>query len=264
MTDEEKKAAEIAEAEEKEKANAEFEASLEGLSEEEKIQKIAEKEAEDKEAEEAKNSDYEIALERERERTKAAEKAAASARFKLSEEKRKEKEEAEARGETLEDDKPLTAKELEEILQKDRQQTRKELQSEVIAEKAKKLATSEAEANLIVEIHKNRTFPEGLSLDEQLEEACAIANRQPFMKARKDEIARAQKSKETVSKDSAGTYQEPPVVNEPQMSAAEKKALTGAGFNWDGKRGLFIKTLPDGKKILTFNPKTKKRLVITK
>src|SRR3990167_8544514 len=166
MTEEEKKAAEIAEAEakkaEEEKADADFEAGLEGLSDEERAQKRVEKEAQGK-------ADlqiyYEAELKRERERAGAAEAAAADSAFKLREAKRKEKEEAEAKGETYEDDKPLTAKELEAILQKDREKTRKELQAGAVAEKARKLAGSEAEANLIVEIHKNRTFPEGLSLD---------------------------------------------------------------------------------------------------
>lgn len=260
MTDEEKKAAEIAEAEakaEEEKANAEFEASLEGLSEEEKAQKIAEKEAKNKKSE----IDYEAELKRERERREAAEKVAAEKDFKLREQRRKEKEEAEARGEIFEDEKPLTAKQLEEILQKDRQQTRQELQSEIIREKAGKLAGSEVEANLIIEIHKNRTFPEGMSLDEQLEESYAIANRKSLL-AKNEELKRALRSKETKSSNVAGTHRDSALTDEPKTSSKDIQALKAGGFIWDGKLNSWKKETKD--RVIIVSKDLKTRRVVAK
>ena len=252
MTEEEKAKLVEAEAEakaEEEKARAEFEAGLEGLSEEEKSKKLAEKEANDRE------KYHEEELKRERERGDAAERAAADAAFKLREKRRKEEEEG------LDDeDKPLTAKELEGILQKDRQITRKEIQTEIISGKAKKLAGSEAEAQLIIEIHKNRIFPEDLSLDEQLEEAYAIANRKSLM-AKNEELKRALRSKETISDNAAGTHRDSTPLDEPKMSSSDIQAIKAAGFVWDGKLRLYVKKFLSGR-TLTYDPKTKTRKVI--
>lgn len=264
MTEEEK-AAELAKAEEakkaeEEKAKADFEASLEGLSEEEKTRKRAEKEAQ---AGADLQLDYEAELKRERERREAAETAAADAAFKLREKKRQEREAKIAAGGDPGEEKPLTATELEAILERDRQQTRKELQSDIIAEKARNLAGSEAEANLIIEIHKNRTFPPGLSLDEQLEEAYAIANRKKLL-ARNTELQRALRSKNTASGTTAGTHRDSPLLEEPNLSQPDIQALKAAGFVWDGKTRLYVKQLAGGKKILTYDPKTKTRRVIEK
>jgi len=252
MTLEEQKAAELAQAEAKAKAEAEEKAKAERENE-------IDEEREAREAEEKKarsQIDYEIELKREKERSGAAEKAAAELAFKLREQRRKQEEEG------LDDeDKPLTAKELEFILEKDRQQTRKEFQSELIREKAKKLADNESEANLIIEIHKNRTFPQGMSLDEQLEESYAIANRKKLI-AQNEELKRALRGKEIASDDTAGTYRESIPLDEPRMSSSDISAIKAAGFTWDGNRRLFIKQLAKGKRILTYDPKTKKRLMI--
>lgn len=243
MTEEEK--AKLAEAE---KAKVEFEASLEGLSDEEKTQKRTEKETAEQEA--SLQAEHEAELKRERERTAAAEKAAADASFKLREQRRKEKDDEDGDDD---EDKPLTAKQLEATLQKERDLTRKELQAEAIAEKARKLSRSESEANLIIEIHKNRTFPAGMSLDEQVEEAFAIANRKSLI-AQNEELKRALKSKETASHDAAGTYRDAPPISEP-VSSNDLKALKASGFVWDGKSGTYIKKI--GKNFVVYDPKTK-------
>ena len=245
MTEEEKKAAEAqakAEAEEKAKAERENETD-------------EEREAREAEEETRSQIDYEAELKRERERREAAEKAAAEIAFKLREQKRKE-------GEFEEDEeKPLTAKELEAILQKDRQQTRKEIQSEIISEKVRKLAGSAAEAELIIEVHKNRVFPEGLSLDEQLEESYAIANRKTLM-AKNEELKRALRSKETISGDTAGTYREFPVSGEPKSSLKDISTLKAAGFIWDGKLNLWKKETKE--RVITVSKDLKTRKVIAK
>src|SRR3990167_7996870 len=248
MTLEEQKAAELAQAEATAKAEAEEKAKAERANE-------TDEEREAREAEEKKarsQIDYEAELKREKERTEKAKQAAADLAFKLREKNRQEDDD--------EEDKPLTAKELEFILQRDRQQTRKEFQSEIITEKAKKLASNEDEAKLVIEIHKNRTFPEGMSLDEQLEEAFAIANRKRLI-AQNEELKRALRGKETTSDNVAGTHRDSLPTDEPKMSSADISALKAAGFNWDGKSGLYVKKISK-ERTLTFNPKTKVRKVI--
>lgn len=261
MTEEEKKKAEETAAAEKQKADAEFEASLEGLSEEEKTAKRAEKNAKEQEALLNKDKDYETELAKEKERADKATKDAADKAFKLRELKRQQAEGGDIKEEDK--DKPLTRRELEEVLSQNQQTLRKEMLSDAIKDKARKIAQSEVEANLIVEIHKNRTWPDTLTLDEQLEEACAIANSKPFMKARKSEIERAKSGKDTASNNSAGTFRDSKPLDEPSTASANIKALKGAGFVWDGKTGLYVKKLNE-KSSLVYNPKTKKQQVIRK
>lgn len=204
------------------------------------------------------NIDYDAELKREQERRIAAEKATAEIAFKLREKKRKEEEED---GFQEEEDKPLTAKELEIILKQDREKTRKELQSEIISEKARKLAGSDSEAQLILEIHKNRSFPEGLSLDEQLEESYAITNRKTIM-AQNAELKRALRSKETASDDVAGTQRESVPLNEPKISSHDMFAIKSAGFVWDGKANMWKKETH--KRIILVSRDLKSQKVIEK
>lgn len=245
MTEEEKKAAEIAAAQKKADAERANETP------EEKTAREAE------EREEALKREHEAELALERKRREITEKAAADLAFKLREERRQKA------GENEDDDKPLTVGQLQGALALERELTRKELQSGLIAEKVRKLARNETEANLIIEIHKNRSFPEGLSLDEQIEEAFVIANRKSII-AQNEELRRALRGKENVSDNSAGTHRDSLPLEEPRISSNDVQALKAAGFAWDGKSGLYVKTLKGGKKIMTYNPKTKARQVIEK
>ncbi len=149
-----------------------------------------------------------------------------------------------------------------EILRTENQKTRKEIQSSIISDKARKLAKSDKEAELIVEIHKNRIFPEGLSLDEQLEEARAIAHSKPEMKAFIEESSRANNSKETANDNSAGTHRDSNPLDEPKITSADITAIKGAGFVWDGKTQTYRKELKN--RIIIFDPKTKQNRVIQK
>lgn len=217
---------------------------------------------EETEETETDSIDYEAELKAEKERREKAEQAAADAAFKLREKKRKDKDEPEEEDEEDIKDKPLTGKQLQAILAKEREQTRKELLSEAIKDKALKLASSESEANLIVEIHKNRTWPESVPLEEQLEEAQAIANRKK-LKVQNEELKRALRGKEGTTDTAADTHRDAPKGSEPKMSAADVKAIKSAGFDWDGSSRLYVKKLNGGKK-LVYDPKTKQRRVIDK
>lgn len=198
--------------------------------------------------------DYEAELKAEKERAQKAEKAAADLAFKLREQKRKESDE-EAGDDESDDDKPITAKQLKQILSENAQQVQKQLQQTAIVDKVSKLAKSDGERNLIIEIHKNRTFPAGMSLDEQIEEAWVIANRKRLI-LQNEELKRALSSKETSTTNSAGTYRQSPKSTEPKMSAQDANAIKQAGFVWDGAKGMWKKPLRGGKVFLYKNPKT--------
>lgn len=250
----EAKAAEGAAKAEKEKADADFEASLEGLSDEEKAAKIAEKDA----AVDKGKIDYEAELKAETERAEKAEKALADKRFKDAEKKRKA---AEAAGETPDeddDDKPVTRKELAAV----RQEARREAQQERALEIAKGMAESDAEANLIVAKWQNRSFPEGLSLTEQIEEAYAITHRKKLVGER-NEALRALKGKQGVNRDVASSHQEGAPGKEPKIPAGEEQAIKAAGFAWNSVSRQFEKKLSGGD-LLVRDSKTKQTRLIKK
>lgn len=260
MTEEQKKAetarlaAEAKAKEEKEQADAEFEAELDGLSDEEKEAKRAEREASNLED---KETDYKAQLEIERKRREDAELALANKRFKSSERRRKtDDEEEDDNDEEDEDDKPLTMKSLKNVLAGERQTLIKETQADRIATIATDLAESEDEAQLIVEIHKNRTFPPTLTLREQLEEAQAIANRKRLA-SKNGELKRALNSKGTASKDVAGTHRDAQAGNAPKMSSQDEASYKRAGFVFDTTKKLWKKKLPSGK-FLIKDPRTKR------
>lgn len=254
MTEEEKQAALEAEAKAKADAkaaeDAEFEATLEGLSDEEKAEKIAEREAQHND----NKIDYEAELAKEREAREKAEKALADKRFKEAERKRKE-------GSGDDDEtKPLTKAELRELLAEERQATQKEVRSVRAEEIAKGLTGSEAEKNLVLEIFKNRTFPPHLSLEEQLEESYVIANRKKLVGER-NEALRALKGKDGVNKDAAGTHHDAPPGKEPQLSAQDKAAVTAVGVVWNATSKRYEKKLKSGK-ILVWDVKNKQTYLV--
>lgn len=193
-------------------------------------------------------TDYEALIEAERK----ADPNKAKEAFKKRQEKRKEEIETHEEEEDV-DDKPMTRREIEEYLARRTQEIVATANSERIQEIASTIADSEGEARFIMEIHKNRVFPEGMSIREQLEEAKAIATVKK-VNAKNAELARKIASKETASKDtSAGIPQISSL--EPKLSADLKGALRNAGFVYDNTTKLYLKTLPNGKRMFT-DPKT--------
>lgn len=205
--------------------------------------------------------DYEALLVQERERREKAEKALAQKSFKSREQRREKKEDEE---EEDDDDKPLTRKELSDVLREERAEARKETQQFAVAEQARKLAKSDAEAEYIVEIHRSRTFPEGMSLPEQLAEAQAIASYRA-LQAENSELRRSAAGKKNVNHSSARSEQDPPESftsggKDTVHHGKDIAAITAAGYVWDGKKGVYLKNI--GKdKTLVYNPKTKKQEV---
>ncbi len=199
--------------------------------------------------------DYEAELKAERER--GFKEGAAYAAFKDRKEKR-EKKEGEEPPEEDEDDKPLTRREAFEIFEKERHAIHTETLQSIISEKARKLASSDAEAQYIIELHKNRIFPASLSLDEQLEECYGIANRKKLL-AKIDEQNRVILHKDTIQTNPADTHKEAPKAGEPPASA-DISAIKAAGMVWDGMKRIYKKPLARGK-FLCYDPNSKKRWV---
>src|SRR3990167_31137 len=165
MNEEEKKAAEAAE--------AEFQKTLEGLSDEEKTQKIKEHEA----SSSLQDTELDQALEAEKTKTKAKE------RF---EEKKGEVGESE-------EDKPLTKKELAKLLSDRDDQIRKETREEQANDIAKELSESPKEAELILTVWKNRKLAGKLRGELNEARAIAIFKR---LNAKNNELLRALAGKE--------------------------------------------------------------------
>lgn len=244
MTPEELAAQEAKKAEEEAEANSD--ATDEDLSEEEK--------------EEEENSDdskqLKVQLQREREAREKAENAAADASYKLRESRRKKAEDAEE-----EEEKFLTPNQFQEILAKEREITRKELSAKQSSEMIEKYTDNEIERELIAEIHKNRTFPSHLSLEEQIEESYLIANKGKILGENK-ELKRALRNKSNVSKGANGTFHDSPQKNQqPKIDPKDLAVYTQLGYKWDNNKNLFIKKLPNGN-LLARDIKTKKTFLL--
>lgn len=251
--EEEAKAEETAKAE-KEAQDAEFEESLKDLSDEEK-------EAKREEQKKALNSktepDYKALAEEEKqkandekERADAAERALADDRYKASEAKRKVEEGTE------EEKEPLTKKDYEAGRAKDRQENQKQIQKAQAQTIVEKLTDNADEQEYVLEIHKNRIFPEHLSLQDQLEESHAIANKDKW-KGERDEALRKAKGDKGVNDDAAGAHRKPPAsqAGEPSMSAEDKQMLVNKGWKWNTTNKRYEKTTSSG--ILLYrDPKT--------
>lgn len=260
MTDENKKidatAADDAAKAEKDQADADFEASLEGLSDEEKETKRQERDS----AGDVDNKiDWKEEAQKERDARISAEEALAKKRFKAAEAKRKAAEEGtddepgdEDGDEDFDDeDKPVTKRDLKKILAGSTKEARKGEIASVAAE----LAESPEEAEYIIELHKNRVFPDHLSIKEQLEECHAIANRKRLQSKNK-ELARALGSKDKVNKDAASTHRDGAQGTAPRLSASDEASYKRSGYSYDAKDRLWKKKLPNGKTLFK-DPKTK-------
>lgn len=186
--------------------------------------------------------DYKAEAEKERKAREKAEKAAADSAFKLREEKRKHEEEVDDEDE---DDKPLTRKDLDAALDKDR----KEQTMSKAIEIASNISGSGDEADLVMEVYKSRTFPAHLTLEQKLQEAYLIANA-PKIIGQNAELKRALKGKNLSSKNTAGTHHDKPKSSEPNVSNADKTVLQQVGFKWNGTNRRWEKKLNNGQTLV--------------
>lgn len=188
-------------------------------------------------------------LQREREAREKAEKALAEKAFKAREQKRLQEDDIEEQDEY---DKPLTYKDLPAILAKEREATRKELLNAEIKRLATRSAENEVQRDLIIEIHKNRHFPEHLTLEEQLDECFLIANKDRIL-GQNYELKRALAKK--ASNDSTGDYQVSQKGNEPKMASADAAEYARMGLKYNSTNKRWEKKLANGKTLVK-DPKT--------
>lgn len=197
-------------------------------------------------------------LEKERKAREDAEKALADKAFRERNKKRKETEEEEEEV----TDKPLTRKEYEQLRAQDREAIRKELQEQEADRLAASLAVSDEEKQLIIEKWKNRSFPTHLSLQEQIEECYAIANRKKLIGER-NEALRALKNKQRVNADASSTFHEEPTGTQPKLAAGDAAVMAQVGFKWNSTSKRYEKKLANGD-VLVKDPKSKQTQLIRK
>jgi len=232
MTEEEKKAAEEAEAEAKAEANNAEDEGKKAIEEALKIETEKRIKAEN-DLKERDRKAKEAFLERERKRKEAEENG----------------------DEEDEEDKPLTKKNVNKILEEREEKIRKEMREEQAIELAKKMTESDLEANLVMEIWKNRTLSG--TLNEQIEEAHAIATYKRSQK-QNEELKRALMGKDGENNDGFNAQRKPANKGEPNVNATDKTVLSGT---WDGTKNAYKKTIAGGKKIFYVSRDLKKRWV---
>lgn len=206
--------------------------------------------------------DYEAESNAYKERAEKAEKELAEKRFKEAEARRKAGKPAEGEGTNEdatddEDDKPLTRREMRELLEKNQQENRRTLQSEEAKKKIAAITKSPAEASLVSEIHRTHTFPSWMPLDEQIEEAYAIANRKAFIQ-REAELKRALQGKQTTTTDDTTTQRDSGGAGEPKLAPQDAAAIKQSGMSWNGTKRVYEKKLSSGR-TLYYDPKSGKR-----
>lgn len=216
----------------------------------EESEEETEEESEEEEAESSdKERDYDAEIEEERTKGKPDPKKAKDA-FKERKEKKQEDEDDE--------DRPISKRDLAEILATDRKER---LESSALTA-ARKLAGSDKEAQLIVEKWKNRSFPESLSLEKQIEEAYVITHSKKLIGER-NEAVRALKNKGNVDKSASSAHRDGPQPGEPKLSPQDAVVIKQSGFKWIGTSRRYEKKLANGS-ILVKDPKTKAVTLIRK
>lgn len=233
------------EAEDEEAEEESDESEEESEEEEEESEDDSESDEEEpSQDEEEDDEDIDVDAELDKERKSKEEKEKARKGYLL----RKKKEESD-------EDKPLTKSELDEILQQDRKE-RREQDAYNIANSLTKKAKI---AKLLVERWKNRTFPEHLTLNEQMEEVYGGTFAKKILGER-SEALRALKNKSRVNRDGSFSNQDGKhSTSSPKLPPADLASIKRAGFVWKNSR--FEKKLANGN-IIVRDPKTKRTTLI--
>lgn len=210
----------------------------------------SEEEASEDESEESTsqfNYDDEIAAENERGKPDPQK---ARDAFQERQKKRGERDDSE------EEEVPLTESRLMEILSQNNQNLIRETQGDRLQQIAETVAESPKEAEYLIALHKNRSFPQSMSLVDQLAECKAIADHKR-LKAQNGELRRAVNSKDGVVKKHASTQRDPQRATAPQLEPDQAASLKRAGYVFNAKSRQYEKTLPTGK-VLVWDTKTRK------
>ena len=193
--------------------------------------------------EEEGDEDLDEELNRERNFPKKGDKKKANDAFHDRAKKREQKD----------DDRFLSRKEFLEMMENDRKQR---LEEEAVREAKSISGGNQKLAELIIAKWKNRSFPEGLPLSEQIEEMYVVVNRKKLIGTNK-ELARALAGRDGKQKGQSGSSHrqgmEGPEIKIPEE---DKKVYEQSGFKYNPSTKLFEKTLPKGQ-ILVKDPKSK-------
>lgn len=138
---------------------------------------------------------------------------------------------------------------LQQEVEKIRQEAREELKNHRISDLAKQYAKTSEEKELILEVYRNRTFPDHLSLEEAVEEAWIIANKNK-LKTERAELLRAVNGRKSASNDFSTTHQSPLPSSAPKMAGADAQELVRAGYSWNSTNRRYEKKLPNGKTLV--------------
>jgi len=199
----------------------------------EELKANAKPEGEAQEEKPLEKIDYEAIAKEERERREAAERLLAEDRYRASERKRQE--------EAPEDeDKPLTTKDLKAFETRITSNATKISQEALALQIARENTTTEAEAEAALLFWKNRVIPTG-NLEEDVKFAIGGLN-QKKITAKKAELSRALRSKDSISSDTAGTQRDGLPKAEPKLP--DNSPLKE--YKYEGK-GIYSKKLPSGK-----------------
>ncbi len=200
--------------------------------------------------------DYDAEIDAENKRGKPDLKIASEA-FQDRKKKRTGSDEAVEDDDAEVEDRPLTMKDVAMI----EARTERKLLAGQALTFAKGLAENDKEAELVVARWNNRTFPQGITLSEQIEE---IYTGLPHVRKRligeRNEALRALKGKNGARKDAATTHRPSPAGSAPQVTSAESHAFTAAGFSLNSQTRQWEKKLSNGD-ILIRDKSGKTRLV---
>lgn len=207
---------------------------------------------------EAESKRYQEQIEKAEKAQRDAEEALARERFKTAEAKKKKPSEANDGENNDEDaDKPLTRRELDARLAENREQVRREFQSEETTKKIKAITKSDAETRLVEQVFTATHFPSWMPLDEQIENAYLIANKK-HLTQKNAELMRALNGKGTVVTEISSSQREGGSSNEPRLDPNTATMLKQTGYTWNAPSRAYIKKLGSGR-TLFYDPKSKKR-----
>jgi hypothetical protein len=184
---------------------------------------------------------YEADLQKERDARLKAEKASADLAFKL----RKKGREAEAE-ETDDDDRPITAKEFNEAINRERETITKKVTFAEAENIVSSLSDNVLERKLMLEIYQNRSFPDSLTLREKMEECQLLANKNKIIGER-NEALRALKAKDSVESHYASGTQDELRGNAPKLAASTANEMARVGFKFNNTTHRFERKLDNGK-----------------
>lgn len=148
------------------------------------------------------------------------------------------------------DERPLTRKEAQSFLAQERQRIVNEANAERIIELAHEYADNDRQAEFILEVHRNRIYPEGMSLRDQLAEAKAVADYKRIQ-VKSVEMGRKIASQQNASRNTASTQRDPQPALAPNIAGDMKASLQRAGYTFNNQTRRYEKTLPNGKLLVT-------------